>query len=133
MRKYKVVARKDYPEEQIKKGDLYWYCEPKRRRAGVRKIRRKTEAELNQWIQSYRNRFKGEFTTNMEDWEKRLGELSSEEERDELYQEVQDFYQEKCDNLTNLPEQLQESHILNEQIEQLDNFMEEIEGTEINE
>lgn len=132
MRISTAKARKDYPNEMIVKGQVYYYCEPQRRKTGgVRKIRSTSKQFIENWIRNYMSRFRGEFASNMDEWRTRLGELSTQEEKDELYEEVQAFYEEKCDNLSNVPDQLQESHVLNEQIEELDSFMEEIESTEV--
>lgn len=68
----------------------------------------------------------------LDEFRERLEEsFSSEEERDEFYDQVSE-YKEQCDeSLNNIPEQLQESHILNQYIEELDSIMDEINSIEI--
>ena len=46
--------------------------------------------------------------------------------KDELAQEIEEFLNQKRDSLDNLPYQLQESHILNEQIEELEALLDEV-------
>ena len=84
-----------------------------------------------EWIQSYRDSKKGEMTVKMEDWEKRLGELSNREEKEEIISEVNEFIDQKRESLENMPQQLQEGHMINDQIEELEQFIEEVESTEI--
>ena len=67
----------------------------------------------------------------MEDWEKRLGELSNREEKEEIISEVNEFIDQKRESLENMPQQLQEGHMINDQIEELEQFIEEVESTEI--
>lgn len=123
-------ARKDYPKDDIIKGQKYWYCEPKRKKAGVRIIRRKTKPEVESWVNQYRKRFMGEMSSNMEDWRQRFENLYYSDEKDELLAEVNDFLDEKKESLNNIPCQLQESHILNDQITELEEFIGEIEEWE---
>ena len=125
MRIYHVKrARKDYPEEEIKKGDEYFYCHPKGKDSDgkKRKVKRRTKEALQSWITSYAKSHRGEFASNMEDWEARIenGDLEG------LREEVEEFLDEKSNNLDNIPWELQEGHILNEQIEELEQFLNEI-------
>lgn len=123
-------ARKDYPNEGIKKGEQYFYCEPKRKKAGIRIVRRKDKADVSKWITAYGKGFQGTFGSNMDEWRQRYENLYYEDERDELLAEVNDFLEEKKDSLENLPQQLQESHVLNEQIQELEDFVTELEEWE---
>ena len=67
----------------------------------------------------------------MAEWREKIGCLESEEEKEELIQEINDFIDEKQISLDNIPYQLQESHIVSEQIEELQDFLEEVESEEI--
>ena len=122
-------ARKDYPEFNIFKGDEYCYCRPKR--GGKRRF--KTEDEAKLWIKSYAEGFMGEQASNVKEWRSRIEEISCEEEKDDLIQEIQDFLDEKESRLDNIPDQLKESHILNDHITELQELLQEIEDIEISE
>lgn len=117
-------ARKTYPEEGIERGDEYFYCHPKGKDKDgkKKKIKMKSREALQSWITKYAKSHMGEFSSNMEDWEHRLeiGEVEG------LREEVENFLDEKSSNLDNMPESLQEGHILNEQIETLEQFLEDI-------
>jgi hypothetical protein len=113
-------ARKDYPNEMIKKGDTYYYCEPQRRKTGgVRKMRFKAKLSCESWISSYGKRFQGEFSSNIQSYNDRLVDLENEEQKQELLNEIDEFIDQKQSSLDNIPYQLQESHVLNEQIEEM--------------
>lgn len=70
---------------------------------------------------------KPEFQVNMESYQNRR-EDAVEEDREELLQEVQDYKGELQEKLDNMPQQLQESSILNEYIEQLEELEGELEN-----
>lgn len=91
----------------------------------------KKRSVIEKWIKDYRNSKRGEFSINLEDWQSRLESLESEEEREELLQEIDEFLDQKNESRDNLPESLQESHVLNEQIEELESFREEVESAEL--
>lgn len=127
MKIYQAKAKKDYPNDDIKKGELYYYCTPKSyRKQKDRRKKSKFKALLEEWITSYAKSHRGEFGSNMEDWQIRFTELEDEDQKDELVQEIEEFLDQKRDSLDNLPYQLQESHILNEQIEELESFLEDV-------
>lgn len=124
-------ARKDYPDQTINKGDQYFYCEPQRRKTGgVRKMRFKTLSACQSWIVSYSKRFQGEFSTNMEVYNEQFNNLENQDQKDELLNEIDQFIDEKQSNLDNIPYQLQESHILTEQLEQLNELRDEVDNWE---
>lgn len=124
-------AGKDYPAEGINKGDEYFYCTPKSlRKTKDQKKRSNSRVELQQWIAKYGKSFQGAMASNMEDWQERFENLESNDDRDELVEEISGFIDEKQSSLDNLPYQLQESHVLNEQIDELDNFRTEVESWE---
>lgn len=127
MKIFTAKARQDYPNDNIKKGELYYYCTPRSyRKQKDRRKKDKSKVMLEEWIQNYAKSHRGEFGSNMEDWQIRFTELEDEDQRDELAQEIEDFLDQKRDSLDNLPYQLQESHILNEQIEELETLLDEV-------
>jgi microsomal dipeptidase-like Zn-dependent dipeptidase len=119
-------ANKDYLTEGIEKGDEYYYCEPKGLRKTTRKIRRHTAKEISAWILRYMKSFQGEFASNMDSWSQTLNGLEDEDQKEELLQEINDFIEQKQQNLDNIPHSLQESHVLNEQIDELEQFRDEV-------
>lgn len=119
-------AYRDYPTEAIEKGDEYYYCEPKSLRKTTRRIRRHTAEEVSAWIQQYMKSFQGEFASNMENWPAILDQLEDEDQRGELLQEIDNFIEQKQQNLDNVPQSLQQSHVLNEQIDELEQFRDEV-------
>lgn len=131
MKIYTVTARQDYPVEGIKKGDIYVYCRPKKRKnGGVGKMRFKTVPELNQWVERYGKSFRGEFGNRMEEFQERFDWLSDNDERDELVSDIDEFIDEKQSSLDNMPSELQESSVINEQMEELESLKSEVESWE---
>lgn len=127
MKIYKAKAAKNYPDDKIEKGDIYYYCTPKSlRKTKDQRKRFKLEILCKEWITNYAKSHRGEYGSNMEDWQIRFTELEDEDQKDELVQEIEEFLDQKRDSLDNLPYQLQESHILNEQIEELESFLEDV-------
>lgn len=127
-----IKARKDYPNEGIKKGDTYYYFEPQRRKAGIRKVYNKDRKALERDMSIYCKSFQGEFTTNMQSYNERLADLDDEFLKQELLDEIEEFISKKQERLDNIPYQLQESHVLNEQIEELELLRDEVDNCEIN-
>lgn len=120
-------AAKDYPEEGIKKGEPYFYCTPKcRRKTKDQREKSKSKPALEAWIQSYAKSHQGEFSSNIDRWREEYESLQCEEDRDQLEAEVQDYLDEKEERKNNIPEQLQESHIINDQIDELETLLEDI-------
>lgn len=120
-------ARKDYSEFGVKKGDSYVYCFPKSfRKSGNRKLIRKTVEEIRIWIKEYANSKRGEYSSLVEEVTNFLSEPNFED-IDGMIERVDEMYEEKTQNLENIPHQLQENHILNEQIESLEQLKEELE------
>lgn len=85
---------------------------------------------LEEWIQDYAKSHRGEFGSNMEDWQIRFTELEDEDQKQELVQEIEEFLEQKQNSLDNLPYSLQESHVLNEQIEELEQLLEDVNSWE---
>lgn len=120
-------ARKDYPEYGVKKGDSYVYCFPKSfRKSENRKLIRKTVEEIRIWIKEYANSKRGEYSSLVEEVTNFLSEPNFED-IDYMIERVDEMYEEKTQNLENIPHQLQENHVLNEQIESLEQLKEELE------
>lgn len=122
-------ARKDYPSFNIKKGDEYFFCYPKS--AGVKRMMHTSRTGLLSWINNYARGFMGEMATNMEAWQERLVSITTQDEKDVILEEINDFLEQKQDNLSNIPDQLQESHIINEQIQELEDLIQEVEDIEV--
>lgn len=122
-------ARKDYPDFGIKKGDPYFFCYPKK--AGVKRMMNASREGLSAWISDYARVFRGEMATNMESWYERKDGITTQEEKDELLEEVNEFLEQKQDSLSNIPDQLQDSHVINDQIQELEELIQEIEDIEV--
>jgi phosphoglycerate-specific signal transduction histidine kinase len=78
-------------------------------------------------------KLKSEYDTNLEDYKDRMDNLNNEFDEDEKYQllnDIEEFKLELESKLSNIPEQLQESSILNERIEELDSLYDEVENIE---
>lgn len=119
-------AKKDYPDDNIKKGDSYFYCRPK----GLGKIRSRYKPSLEEWIQDYIKSFRGEFATNMAEWEIKFTELTDNQEKEDLLEEIDEFISQKEDSLANIPDSLQDSSIINEQLDELRSFREDVDSWE---
>lgn len=116
-------AQKDVPHTNIKKGESYYWW--KFRFGG--KHCSKTMPRRSQLTRSG-------FLSSLYDLQDRIGEFTatSIEEfdtfKEDILSEIENLKSECEDNLSNMPESLQESSILNERIEGLDNWYSEIEG-----
>lgn len=118
-----------FSKERIEVGSEYYWAKA-RNREPIKSTDRKN---VEKWIQGFRNSKKGEMTTNVEEWERRMGEMETSEERDEIIQEINDFIDQKQESLENMPQQLQEGHMINDQIEELEQLIEEVESVELDE
>ena len=73
-----------------------------------------------------------EYDENMEKWDIEKNEIPSEEEKEQLILEIEEFRDEQQEKIDNMPWQLQEDHILTERVEELDALIDEINDIEIN-
>ncbi len=102
------IARKDYPEQGIGKGDKYYSWKFRNERT-VKSLNYPSRQQLTRsdyLISIY-------VFSDLEDFKGR----------------VEDFKDEQVDKLQNMPEQLQDSSVLNERIETLETAVSELEDT----
>lgn len=118
-----------FKDEMIEVGSEYFWAKARNREP----VKSTDRSKVAEWIESFRNSKKGEMTVNMEQWEKRMGEMETQDEREELLQEINDFLDQKQESKNNMPEQLQENHMINDQIEELEQLIEEVESVELEE
>ena len=76
---------------------------------------------------------KSEYDENMENFNASKENLEDEDAKEQLVTEIEEFRDELDGRLNNMPEQLQESSILNERIEELDSLIGEVNEIEIDE
>lgn len=74
-----------------------------------------------------------EYNDKMDEFNSLKDSLSSEEKKEELLANIEDYKDELQSRLDNIPDQLQESSILNERIDELEYLHSEIEELEIEE
>ena len=131
-------ARKDYPEDGIKKGESYYWWKP--RYGGIR--RSKTYPSRQELTQS-------EFLCRVYDIEDELSSIEIDIEgknKEEIEQEIRDTLEsiiseieelrDECeDKLYNMPEQLQDTSeagiLLQERIDALEDWISELEAIDI--
>lgn len=104
----------------INKGESYYFWKWKNYPRKVSKTQ-PTQDQLRKYP-------KTEFVENTEDYNSRLESVEDVDECDQLYADVDEYRDELQSRLDNMPEQLQESSVLNEYIEQLDELITEIES-----
>lgn len=66
---------------------------------------------------------KNEHDEKVDDFRSRFDELEEDGDKDEIVSEVEEYTQELRDRLNNMPQQLQESSILNERISELEELL----------
>lgn len=111
-------ARKSNKRFGVKKGQSYWWWKfnyggkiISRHDPKVSHVVRLTEHESN--VQSFEER--------IDSFEN--GDHYGEDNKDGLIENIQEYKYELEERLSNMPEQLQESHVLNEMIEQVDELL----------
>jgi chromosome segregation ATPase len=78
-------------------------------------------------------RFMSEFNANIDEYNERLEALQEqydEDDKDQLISDIEEFRDQKQESLGNMPEHLQESSVLNTQIEELESILSEVEDIE---
>lgn len=106
-------------------GQEYWRVKSGRFDKGTVFTQRPTRQQLRG--------FMTEFNANMDDYNERLENLQEtfdEDDKDQLINDIEDFKSQKEESLSNMPDHLQESSVLNEQIEELDNILSEVQDLE---
>jgi len=93
-----IKARKDYPEQQIKKGESYFWWKfnygPKMRSKVRPKPQQLTRSDF--WISVY-------------DFQDELSGISDSEELEDIIQRIREFAEEQEEKRSNMPESLQNS------------------------
>lgn len=125
-------ARKDYPEDEIKKGDSYWYWSF----AFGPKYKSKTKPTRSQLT---RSEFLSTLWAIEDDLDERFKEMSSSEDIEnaieELKSEIEQLRDETQGKLDNMPEQLQyadSGQLLQERIEGLDSWISDLDSVDTN-
>lgn len=119
------IARKDYPNQGIKKGDRYfkWSMRTHGAGSGV------TCKSLNQ--PRYSQLTLSAFYSQQRSLDEQLEDLTTDTVRDEIegiYDEISSLLDETRDNLEAIPDHLQESHVNTERVEMLEEWMFSLEG-----
>lgn len=129
MKILKKVARKDYPEFEIKKWDTYYEwcfykCTP-RKSLTYPTARQLTnnEHELRKMdFEDMQNELNVDDFSESHEFESKI---------DEIKEEIEWYKEELQERLENIPEQLQESSVLNERIEELESWISDLENISI--
>lgn len=100
-RQVKRKARKDYPENGIKRGDDYYFCAMKTGPRSSRIMRSLTPFKRSQMTQS-------EFLGALYDWEDSLAALESMEDAQNMADEIRQLGEEQDEKFNNMPEGLQQ-------------------------
>lgn len=114
-------------DDPIKPGDEYFWAKAKYQD----RVCSKDKEVVQLWIERYREGKKGEFRSNVDAWEDEMANLASEEDVEDLIAEIEAYIEEKQERLSNIPDQLQQNHIINEQIEELEGLITDIQMIEI--
>lgn len=122
---YVKKAMKDYLDSNgkiiVKKGEPYYWWKFKNRDRQISRVKPSSD-KLKKYGPT-------EFETNWADYEARKDDAEyDEDERESLKEAVEEYKGELEDRLNNMPDALQESSVLNEYIEQLDELITELEG-----
>jgi type I site-specific restriction-modification system R (restriction) subunit len=94
------VARKDYPQNGIKKGDTYYYTSLKLQRGGIikRSLRPFKRSELTT----------SEFKGALYDWEDAKAEITSMDDAQQFADDIRQLGEEQGEKFNNMPEGLQQ-------------------------
>jgi len=122
-------ARKDYPEQGIKKGDTYYYWTF--RYGGKRKS--KTYPKPSQLTQSsFLQTYYG-IQENIQEWEGEISDLESF--REEVITDLESLRDESQDSLDQMPDHLQDSspvgEMLTARVEGIEEWLNELENIEV--
>jgi hypothetical protein len=118
----KRVARKDYPEQGIKKGDTYYKVSLK---TGPRSSRTlKSLTPFKRWQLTSSDYLQTAYRLVDED----LPAIQSKDDFESFKQSVEDLKQEQEDKLDNMPDQLKESSIVQERYDELESFTQSLDG-----
>ncbi len=120
----KHIARKDYPEQRIKKGDVYFQWQ-----LYNCKVQRSLTSPSRQQLTNSR------FLQSVYTIEDNLNSLDTSESLYNLKEqvksyvgEIEELMNEAQDSLSNLPEQFQDSSMLNDRISSLEEWMDNLQS-----
>lgn len=100
-RPVKRKAQKDYPQNNIKKGEEYYYVKIKTGPRSSRVMRQKEPFKPSQLTSS-------EFLSALYEWEEEKSNLSSMEDAQALADRIREIGEEQQDKFDNMPEGLQQ-------------------------
>lgn len=103
----------------VKSGESYYWWKFRNRPKSI-SLTKPTADQLRKFS-------KPEFQEKFEEFESRVDDCYDSDEKEELKGEIEEYTSELQERLDNMPEQLQESSILNEYIEQLEELGNSIE------
>lgn len=116
------VARKDYPEAGIKKGETYFKVSLKTGPRSSRTLKSKTP--FKRWQLTSSDYLQTVYRLADED----LVNISSQEDFEAFKTSVEELRDEQNDKLENMPEQLKESSVVQERYDELENFCNELDS-----
>lgn len=119
----RTIPIDDKDEIVIQKGESYYFWKFRNCAISVSK----TEPTFEQLLRYG----KSEWDEKIEEFEKAQEELKTVEDRDNLINEIEDYQNDLQERLSNMPDSLQESSVLNERIEELDSLRSEVEVIEV--
>lgn len=123
-------ARKDYPQNGVKKGDTYYFCQIKTGPRSSRILRSLTRFKPSQLTTS-------EFLSTAYELQERIEELDTENLEDslqEIAEEIRSLGDEQYDKLSNMPEGLQQAptgELLQQRQDMCEEWASNLEGIEI--
>lgn len=121
---FRRKANKDYPQNGIKKGDIYYFAQIKTGPRSSHTIRSLTYPSRSQLTSSG-------FLQTAYELSDRVQDATSVEELEEIKGELENLQSDTQNSLDNMPQGLQEGdtgQLLQERIEQIDNLMQEIDS-----
>lgn len=95
-------ANKDYPSNDIKKGDQYWYVKIKTGPYSSRVMRQKQPFRRSQLTTS-------EYLGQLYDWEDAKGRLSNMDDAQDLADTIRALGEEQAEKKSNMPDALQDA------------------------
>jgi hypothetical protein len=122
-------ARKAKRSEGIKVGDSYYWWANRVGRVSLKRYSKTRPTRSQTTLSSFYSQL---WEIADRGWDAAAPDELSDE-RDNTVSDLNDLKSECEDNLQNMPEHLQESSVLNDRIEELDNLISELEGVDLSE
>lgn len=94
-------AAKDYPDQGIKKGEMYYYTKIKTGAYSSREMRSKTPFKPSQLTSS-------EYLSRLYSWDENKAEISSMEDAQAFADEIRELGEEQQEKFDNMPDGLQQ-------------------------